>query len=386
MQLSILVPYYNNGATMKRCIRSLTTSLKAESYEVIIIDDGSESSELAKLRTFLMQKSWRQVKLVEQQHQGAAAARNRGIQEATGHYLTFVDADDYIANSAIDTFLDLIKEVQVDEAGTTLTETAPDLFKLGPMVKNDRALIAAEDGLRDFADKQAKMEERVENTERMGASDTATQRMLDSMLVESRTTRNPMSLMKPLTSCLDHTTYLYRRDFLKQNHLAYPENMQLMEDSYFILSCLEAAHTLANYDELMFYCFDQSHSYGKSPRGNAYKRWSRTQSRHNVDDCLRFFAKLHTLAQQNTIVQPLYDRYLYVYMRVLAVKCSPWSDILHFRKDAAATANSLYFATPTRRRPRMMGNIVVHHTFSITCRIARVFRENTSFAQKNAQA
>lgn len=383
MLLSIIVPYHNNGATMKRCIRSLTSCLKAESYEVIIVDDGSDSSELSKLRTFLTQKSWRQVKLVEQQHLGAAAARNRGIKEATGLYLAFVDADDYIANSAIDTFLDLLKEVQDDEEGTTLNATAPDLFKLGPMTKSDQALAAAEDGLIEFADRQSKMESKMENARRIGDTDTTTQRMLDSMEVGNRTTHTPLSLMKPLTSCLDHTTYLYQRDFVMQNRLSYPEDMKLMEDSFFILRCLENAHTVANYDELLFYCFDESHSAASSLRHKAHKRWNKKQSKQNVDDCLKFFAELHSLAQQNTAAQPLYDRYLYVYMRVLAVKSCPWNEIQRFRKDAAATEKSIYFTTPTRHKPRLMGNAFVHRTFSVACHIARAFHKRTSFVQQS---
>lgn len=386
MLLSVIVPYYNNGDTMKRCIRSLTSCLKAESYEVIIVDDGSDSREKSLLRTFLTQKSWHQVKLVEQEHMGAAAARNRGIKEASGLYLAFVDADDYVANSAIDTFLNLLSEVQESEDGNMNDATAPDLFKLGPMTKNSQALSAAEYGLREFADSQANMDASMENARRMGDTDATIRRMRDSMDVKFRTTTTPLALMRPLTSCLDHTTYLYRRNFVTQHRLSYPEGMKLMEDSFFILRCLEEARTIANYDELVFYCFDESHSTASPLRNKARKRWDKAQSRQNVDDCLKFFAELHTLAQQNTIVQPLYDRYLYVYMRVLAVKCCPWSEIRRFRKDAAASADSLYFNTPLRRRPRLMGHAFIHRGLSVVCHLARSFCKEASSMQKRTQA
>lgn len=88
--VSIVVPVYNAGAYIQKTIEMV----KAQTYqkwELLLVDDGSKDDSVQKIQPFLMDS---RIRLISQENQGAAAARNRGIEEATGEYLAFLDADD----------------------------------------------------------------------------------------------------------------------------------------------------------------------------------------------------------------------------------------------------------------------------------------------------
>ncbi|MBU1322617.1 glycosyltransferase family 2 protein, partial [Patescibacteria group bacterium] len=83
--ISVIIPSYNSGRTIKPCLESLIKqSLKSE---IIVVDDGSKDN------TKTIVQSFPQIKLLAQTHQGPAKARNLGAKKATGQILVFVDAD-----------------------------------------------------------------------------------------------------------------------------------------------------------------------------------------------------------------------------------------------------------------------------------------------------
>lgn len=91
--MSIIVPVYNAEKTLYRCLKSIT----AQSYrqlEIIVIDDGSTDKSPNIAHAF-GQKDYR-VRIKRQRNTGPAGARNLGLNIATGHYVQFVDADDFI--------------------------------------------------------------------------------------------------------------------------------------------------------------------------------------------------------------------------------------------------------------------------------------------------
>lgn len=85
--VSVIVPVFNNADTLGDCLQALAhQTIGAEQYEVIVVDDGSTdgSAEVAARPG---------VTVIRQEHAGAAAARNRGAQQAQGQLLLFTDAD-----------------------------------------------------------------------------------------------------------------------------------------------------------------------------------------------------------------------------------------------------------------------------------------------------
>ena len=84
---SIIIPAYNAEAYLQRCLDSIFLQ-EFTDYEVIVIDDGSTDG------TATLLESYPQVKVIHQENQGMATARNRGLDAAQGDYILFVDSDD----------------------------------------------------------------------------------------------------------------------------------------------------------------------------------------------------------------------------------------------------------------------------------------------------
>jgi cellulose synthase/poly-beta-1,6-N-acetylglucosamine synthase-like glycosyltransferase len=95
--VTIVVPAYNEGKVIKNCIESI---LRAgyKRFELILVDDGSKDDTYA-----IMQKysKLRNVKAIAQINAGKAAALNRGVKEARGEFLFFVDADGIFTHNTI---------------------------------------------------------------------------------------------------------------------------------------------------------------------------------------------------------------------------------------------------------------------------------------------
>lgn len=88
--ISIIIPVYNSASSIVRCLDSIYNQESKYNIEVIVIDDGSTDSTIDKLT-----KHPQSLNIIRQENKGPAAARNRGIEAATGEYLAFLDADDY---------------------------------------------------------------------------------------------------------------------------------------------------------------------------------------------------------------------------------------------------------------------------------------------------
>jgi GT2 family glycosyltransferase len=86
--ISIIVPAYNAERTVEGCLRALVRQRLDCAFEIVLVDDGS-TDETARLAEGFE----RTVRVVRQEHGGAAAARNRGLEEALGSIILFTDAD-----------------------------------------------------------------------------------------------------------------------------------------------------------------------------------------------------------------------------------------------------------------------------------------------------
>ena len=91
--ISFIITYYNLPVEMLyECIDSiLALSLRTDEREIIVVDDGSDSSPINELMRY-----GDDIIYVRQKNQGLSAARNKGIDVATGSYFQFVDADDQL--------------------------------------------------------------------------------------------------------------------------------------------------------------------------------------------------------------------------------------------------------------------------------------------------
>lgn len=106
MKLSIIVPVYNAEKWLRRCVVSLLNQdIDKSEYEILLIDDGSKDGSLAIAHQLATEAS--NIRVFTQPNAGPGAARNRGIDNANGDYLMFVDADDYLKPNSLAPILDI---------------------------------------------------------------------------------------------------------------------------------------------------------------------------------------------------------------------------------------------------------------------------------------
>lgn len=135
-KVSVIVPVYNNENYIRACVLSLTGQTCSD-LEIIVIDDGSRDRSREIVEELAGQDA--RIHLIHQENMGVAVARNRGIDEASGEYLTFVDGDDYVSPDYIEHFLNCACEHDADmvicgisfveESGKVLRRLTPDEYR-----------------------------------------------------------------------------------------------------------------------------------------------------------------------------------------------------------------------------------------------------------------
>lgn len=92
-EISVIVPVYKVEPYLERCVQSILSQTFTD-FELLLIDDGSPD-RCPELCEEFAQNDWR-VRVIHQKNQGLSAARNKGIENASGKYLAFIDSDDWI--------------------------------------------------------------------------------------------------------------------------------------------------------------------------------------------------------------------------------------------------------------------------------------------------
>jgi len=94
--VSVIIPAYNSARWLPETLHSVVAQTWGD-LEIVVVDDGSSDDTLSRAATI----EDRRIKLVQQTHSGAAAARNRGLRETTGELIQFLDADDLLSPGKI---------------------------------------------------------------------------------------------------------------------------------------------------------------------------------------------------------------------------------------------------------------------------------------------
>ena len=110
-KVSIIVPVYNVEKYVEKCIGSLISQTEKE-IEIIIINDGSQDTS-GKLCDSLASTDKR-IRVIHSENMGVSIARNIGIREARGEWISFVDGDDYARPDMIETLLKKSYEADYD--------------------------------------------------------------------------------------------------------------------------------------------------------------------------------------------------------------------------------------------------------------------------------
>ncbi len=112
--ISVVVPVYNTGEYLKDCVESILNQ-NYKNLEILLVDDGSTDSYSSDLCDETAKK-YDNVRVIHQQNCGSAGARNRGVSEAKGEYISFIDSDDVIESDMLSILYAMVKNNDVKVA------------------------------------------------------------------------------------------------------------------------------------------------------------------------------------------------------------------------------------------------------------------------------
>lgn len=189
--VSVIIPVYNCESSIDECVQSIVDQTY-KNLEIIIIDDGSTDNTYNKIVSWA--KSDTRVRVFRQENQGSGPARNKGIEEAIGEYIAFLDGDDFwINHTALHEIMLIIKEKTYDVLGTFYS-----FYRDGKLVEIPRHREYFLPGEKlgkwiDFQDEQ---------------------------------------------DCYGFCSYLYRKNFLKEHNIKFPSYLRF-QDPPFLAKVLE---------------------------------------------------------------------------------------------------------------------------------------------------
>lgn len=134
--VSIIIPVYNTPKKyIQRCLKSIKNQSYSD-YEIIIVDDGS-SEECAEYLDSVVDS---RIIVIHQKNGGVSSARNNGIENSHGEFITFVDSDDYISPDFLEKSIALIEKHNADLVmGGINIKSSSGVQKCG--IKNKKEII-----------------------------------------------------------------------------------------------------------------------------------------------------------------------------------------------------------------------------------------------------
>lgn len=132
-KVSIIVPIYNVEKYLKKCIDSIVSQTYSN-IEIILINDGSSDNSESICKEY--ESIDQRIRYYKKQNGGLSSARNYGIENATGDYLLFIDSDDYIDNSMVETLLVSAEKYNADMVECNYYEVINEEFHVFKPKKN----------------------------------------------------------------------------------------------------------------------------------------------------------------------------------------------------------------------------------------------------------
>lgn len=193
---SIIVPAYNTGEAIRRCIDSIVAQ-SLDDWELIIVDDGSKDATPAIIDEYARRDG--RICAVHIPNGGVSNARNIGIEQAKGEYVMFVDSDDWIEPD----YLQQVERYMDNDA---------DMYIIGYT--------------QDYI-----------NTEGQVCYSSIKGSPIHRVVISETLHKELGYLLQTINmeSCWSKS---FRRDFVNKHHIRFREEMIVFEDYSFVLECL----------------------------------------------------------------------------------------------------------------------------------------------------
>lgn len=109
MKISVIIPVYNVEKYIRQCLESVINQTY-KNLEIIIVNDGTKDNSMKIVEEYLQDK---RIKIINKENGGLSSARNKGLEEATGKYISFIDSDDYIDLNLYENIVNELNEEDV---------------------------------------------------------------------------------------------------------------------------------------------------------------------------------------------------------------------------------------------------------------------------------
>ena len=215
-KISIIVPVYNTEKYLEQCLGSLLAQTY-KNLEIICVNDGSNDNSKNILEHY--KNLDERINVINQENQGQSEARNKGIENATGEWITFVDSDDWVKIDCYEKFYKALNEKEFD------------IFMFNGVSFNEKGKDLA---LRDFF--------RIENWSKTSGE-----------IITFKDCKNPFE------GNLSVYNKIYKKKFLDSLNLKF-EKFSLMEDELFWIKAFGAAKSIYLCDEIFYFYRQQKKS------------------------------------------------------------------------------------------------------------------------------
>lgn len=284
VDISVIIPAYNVEKYIQKCIHSVLKSSKSE-IEVIVVDDNSSDDTLNKLRE--IEDSRLSIIALETQG-GVSRARNKGIEIASGKYLAFIDADDWIDSQMLQKLFCTAEKYHCDI-------TICNHFIVYPQKK----VVAGDIG-----------------TDICFQGDDIKQYVEMFMLKGKKEFKPYFPMGQPWGT-------LFRTDLIKKNNLWFVEGMQYKEDVIFSLYAAHYSSCIVRINNPLYY-YNQCNSGSLTTCG--LKRGMLPRIELDIEERRKFFNTLKP--EDNLFREGLYQHICRTYIRNIVPSCCLDADYL----------------------------------------------------------
>lgn len=257
-RISVIIPVYNVEDYVERCIDSVLGQ-NCTDVEIILVDDGSSDRSGSICDEYARREP--RIKVIHQLNGGPGEARNAGLMEATGEYISFIDGDDWIEK---DTYGQLVKIIE---------QYSPDMIRFG-FKKIQSGKVVAERTM--FYPKGYYQGEAL-NPQRLDI-------ISNEYILDYKKNR-----------VLSAWSNFYRRELIEKNKIIFITEREILNEDYlFVLQTFMAAESVYISDK-NFYCYDTRRgSITMSYRSNMLERkqklfelYCQSVDMQNQDVCIR---------------------------------------------------------------------------------------------------
>lgn len=220
-KVSIIIPVYNTSQYLPECLDSLINQTLKD-IEIICIDDGSNDSSPEILNKYAKKDD--RIKVIQQKNQGQSVARNRGLLEAKGEYVGFLDSDDY---ADVTMFEKLYNDAKSKNS---------DISMCSICVLNEKT------GVSTTSDPYMNLDLFDESFEDKAFTHKQTHDFIFRI-------------------CVTPWNKIYKKSFLSENNISFPQNLNYEDNVFFYETFIEAKRVSLVKEALVIYRRESETSY-----------------------------------------------------------------------------------------------------------------------------